>query len=381
MRLAVNKMSALSILRSIRSARGRLGARCELPVPDPSPRRRLSAATLPLRALALETPPDRRRPLHVAVPSRDARVQASFVACTVYSAGLPPRAFVEVADGVVIPCPELLFLELAPLMMSAVHALLGYELCGSYARDPADPRTGPVAFDVPPVTTVERIARFLDACHGVRGLEAARRNLDYIANNAWSPMESIASALAVMPVEELGYRLGPVRLNVRHENPDELVALGCRSSRVPDIEVDGSSIGFNYDGREHFDPDTLVSEPDDLERARAARKIRERYVDDLRRNRELAALGRVVLPVTSEDLFQEGGLDAVMLEAAAAMKALDGLALPHVHAAVRSRTLRRARQRLVWSLLPWDAAAGWAREIAERERPKAMRVIDVDLTM
>ena len=194
-------------------------------------------------------------------------------------------------------------------------------------------------------------------------------------------MESIVSALAVMPVEELGYRLGPVRLNVRHENPEELVALGCCRSRVPDIEVEGSSIGFNYDGREHFDLGMLVSEADDFERTRAAREIREKYVDDLRRNRELAALGRVVLPVTSEDLFQEGGLDAVMLEAAAAMKALDGLTLPHVRAAVRSRTLRRARQRLVWSLLPWDAAAGWAREIAERERPKAMRGIDVDLTM
>ena len=143
MRLAANKMSALSVLRSIRSTRGRLGVRCELPVPDSSPSKRLSAATLPLRALALETPPDRRHPLHVAVPSRDARVQASFAACTVYSTGLPPRAFAEVADGVVIPCPELLFLELASLMMPAVHALLGYELCGSYARDSADPRTGP----------------------------------------------------------------------------------------------------------------------------------------------------------------------------------------------------------------------------------------------
>ena len=150
------------------------------------------------------------------------------------------------------------------------------------------------------MTTVERIARFLDACHGVRGLEVARRNLAYVANNAWSPMESIVSALAVKPVEELGYRLGPVRLNVRHENPEELVALGCCRSRVPDIEVEGSSIGFNYDGREHFDLGMLVSEADDFERTRAAREIREKYVDDLRRNRELAALGCLRAPVYPE---------------------------------------------------------------------------------
>lgn len=382
MRLAVNKMSALRVLRAIRSSREPLSpARTELPEPDPSPHGRWSRARLPLERLALAEPPSEDRPLHVAVPSKASRLQGSFASCTVYSSGLPERSFVDVGDGIAIPCPELLFLELATTMSPAVHALLGYELCGSFSRAPQDPRTGPVTFGIRPVTSVEEIERFLASCRNVRGLEAARRTLDVVADNAWSPMEALLAAMVALPADELGYQLGRVRLNVRHDNAAELVAMGCRASRVPDIEVEGTSVGFNYDGREHFDLEALASAESDAERAAALGSIRQKYVDDLRRNRELAAHGLVIMPVTSEDLFAESGLDAVMLEAAGAIEALDGRDMGHVRQLLRSHTLRRARQRLVWSLLPWDAGLWWARDIMERERPRAMEVVDVELAV
>lgn len=377
MLLAVNKMTALRILRGLRSSGARLtSARTELPAPDPAPHRRWYAADLPLERLFLSEPPSPRHPLNVAVPHKGARIQASFVSCTIYAAGLPEGAFVSLGDGLLVPSPELLFLELAPLMSTAVHALLGYELCGSFSRDAADPRMGDVAFDVAPVTSVEKIGSFLESCHGVRGIRAARRSLAYVADNAWSPMEAVVATMATLPIVEYGYGLGPVRLNTRYENPAELVALGCRGSRVPDIEVVGTSVGFNYDGREHFDLSALESASSDPERIAAARSLREKYIDDLRRNRELAAQGRVILPVTTEDLFAESGLDAVMLEAVGAIERFDGVGRDLTRGSVASEPLRKGRQRLVWSLLPWDAAEGWARDIIERERPKAMRVIE-----
>lgn len=377
MLLAVNKMTALRILRGLRGSGARLAsARTELPAPDPAPHRRWYAADLPLERLFLSEPPSSRHPLNVAVPKKDARIQASFVSCTIYSSGLPEGAFVSLGDGLLIPSPELLFLELASLMSTAVHVLLGYELCGSFSRDAADPRMGDVAFDVAPVTSVEKIGSFLDICHGVRGIRAARRSLAYVADNAWSPMEAVVATMATLPVVEFGYELGPMRLNTRYENPAELVALGCRGSRVPDIEVVGTSVGFNYDGREHFDLNALEEASSDQEHRAAARSLREKYVDDLRRNRELAAQGRVILPVTTEDLFVESGLDAVMLEAARAIEHFDGTSMDYVSGSIASEPIRKGRQRLVWSLLPWDAAEGWARDIIERERPKAMRVIE-----
>lgn len=380
MRLAVNKMTALRVLRGLRSSRSRLpSARTGLVAPDPAPRRRWSASAFPLEPLGLSEPPTGRRPVDVAVPEKGARIQPSFAACTIYSSGLPEGSFVPLGNGLLIPCPELLFLELAPVMAPVVHVLLGYELCGSFSRDARDPRMGDVAFDVPPVASVESIGRFFDACHNVRGIRRARRSLAYLADNAWSPMEAVVGAMAALPVALLGYELGPVRLNARYDNPPELVALGCRASRVPDIEIAGTCAGFNYDGREHFDPGALEVARSEGDRLAAARSLREKYVDDLRRNRELAARGRIVLPVTAEDLFAESGLDAVMLEAAGVIERFDGGDMGHVRESVASAPVRRARQRLVWSLLPWGPAEGWAREIVERERPKAMRVIEEDV--
>lgn len=80
-----------------------------------------------------------------------------------------------------------------------------------------------------------------------------------------------------------------------------------------------------------------------------------KYLDDLRRNRELAALGCIILPVTKQDLFALGGLDAVMLEAAMVMDEIDGgFATAGMRAIIRPGGQQQRRQRLIWSLLPWE---------------------------
>lgn len=372
MRLAVNKLSALRVLRRLRGDRAAtLGRRCDLPSPDPSPRRRWTRGSLPLERLALSAPPSRERRLSIAVPCAEDRVQASFAACTVYSTGLPTRAFVDVGDGLAISSPELLFLELATVMSPPVHALLGLELCGTFSRDPLDPRNGDVAFGVRPVTTVRGLGEFLDACPRGRAVQAARRTLGRIGDDCWSPMEAVVATLAALPYVELGYELGGVALNVRRPNDPALVAMGCRESRVPDIEICGSRVGLNYDGHVHLDLDAVIgaAADGDLEAARSlARQVRNKYLDDLRRNRELAAGGRVILPVTSEDLFEEGGLDAVMLEAALAREALDGVPADPLRSALGIRVLTTERQQLIWSMLPWAEAERYGRALAERVR-------------
>ena len=60
-----------------------------------------------------------------------------------------------------------------------------------------------------------------------------------------------------------------------------------------------------------------------------------------------------------------------MLEAALAEESLFGTKLPELRGTIASSALRRARQRLIWSLLPWDASLRYGREIAERERAAA----------
>ena len=130
-------------------------------------------------------------------------------------------------------------------------------------------------------------------------------------------------------------------------------------------------MGFNYDGRVHLDLDAIVEAAQKGNLAAAIRDVREKYLDDLKRNRELAAMGRVILPVTSSDLFAPGGLDVVMLEAALAMEEFDGRSASHLRTLLGRPSAGSHRQQLIWSLLPWPEAQRYARELLERAPWKA----------
>lgn len=367
MRICVDKLSALRALRVYRRTGLPLPARRdELPVPNPSPHRRWTAPAIPAEPLDLAEPPNEKNPVDVLVPSAACRMQGSFVRCSSKAAGIPKRSYLDLRNGLHIPCPELLFLELASIMSTPSLALLGYELCGSYARDPQNPRMAEVVYGVEPATSVEKISAYLSKSGRRRQVLLARHALSYVADNAWSPLEAIVALLACLPAHELGYELGSVALNVRHEGATKLVELGCKGSRVPDIEIVGTCVGFNYDGHEHLDLESIRDAETQEAASDALSRVREKYLDDLRRNRELAALGKVILPVESSDLFMRGGLDAVMLEAALAIRELDGRDVSSTLAALDSASLTEARQQLAWSLLPWRKGIHHAREAQKR---------------
>ena len=83
------------------------------------------------------------------------------------------------------------------------------ELCGTFSRDPINPRLGPITYGVRPVTTVEKIERFLSAATRLRGHDQAERVLRVVRDNAWSPMETVIATMAMsrerLATEALGY--------------------------------------------------------------------------------------------------------------------------------------------------------------------------------
>ena len=85
---------------------------------------------------------------------------------------------------------------------------------------------------------------------------------------------------------------------------------------------------------------------------RVVRDVRAKAVDDIRRNRELAAAGYVVFPVIKEDLYEEGGLDRVMMQVFEALEAFGHCDMSRQRRMMNSKLLRAKRQELVWSLLP-----------------------------
>lgn len=368
MRITFDKLTALRALRVYRATGRPLPTeRTTMPAPDPSPQSRWTARVIPRGRLALGESDELDAPLDVAVPSPAQRVEASFFSCSVRSRVAGRPLFVDLGDGVFIPCPELLFYELADVMTPEAHALLAYELCGTYARDAADPRLGETTYGVAPVTSVERLSSFIEAqSHASRVTMKARLNLRRAADNAWSPMEAVVALMLRLPVHELGYEFGEVTLNRRREASPELVRAGARGSRVPDIEVTGTHVGFNYDGTGHLDLESVAEAALRGEERLAIKRVREKHRDDIRRTRELAAQGLVVFPLTAADLYAPGALDAVMLEAAMTMSELDGRSLGEMRAALVPGRLAEMRQQLIWSLLPWQSGRGHARELLRR---------------
>ena len=361
MELTFNKDTALSIIRALRSSgRGVPKARVELVAPDPAPHKRWSKQRLRelLGGHASQS-------VYIAVPAASKRIKTKGVHSTVYASPLPNGSFVRAGRGVRISSPEMLFVELAPHMTPLTHLLLGFELCGTFSRDSRDPRDGDVTFFVPPVTSVARIRTYVEHVKGLHGIEKARETLSFLSDNAWSPTEALIAAMAALPVYRMGYGCHDVRLNQR-------VTLEDGRSRVPDILFGDTQVGINYDGGEHLDLESIERaaraaerSPDKqaLQRAvsRAKSSVRNKVVDDLRRNRELGTKGYVVFPVTKEDLYQDGGLDKVMRQLYETIERFSGQSMEEQRRSLVGPLMKERRQQLVWAVMPGERGKEYLR--------------------
>lgn len=366
MNITFNKATALRITRGLRSMGVALGTPCDLIPPSPAPSRRWTRSRVSLAGLGVGE--SASETLDVVVPSRESRIQARFASNTTYLRSIPSGSFRRVGNGISITGPELLFYEMATIMAPPILSLLGYELCGAFSRSPEDPRRGEVRLGLPPATSVERISRFLHSCPDCTARATAVEALASVRDNAWSPMEATIAVMALLPPHQLGYGFRDLRLNQRVTRGADSLAGNSRGSRIPDLLFSGSRVGLNYDGRGHLNL-ASIAEAASLDGAGdAIRAVRAKYVDDIRRDRELASHGMVVLPVVAEDLFEAGGLDALMLAVAGAVGASSDLDVSPTLNAIRARGLRFARQELIWSLLPWDRGDHYVRELLRRER-------------
>ena len=263
MQLTLCGQSALRQIRAIRytsSSPTRI-VRCDLLDPDPFPRKRwnwnlmgklefpaaISCGTTSSGVGDMKT--GGRIPsgmlLNVAVPRKAERVRLGGVRNTIYSTALPRGAYIQVGHRLAVSSPELLFIELARELPLPELVMVGFECCGGFSLDPDSPGCGNAKMKVPSQSRVARLMRFACSASRIRGARRALHALKFVVDDAWSPMEAVIGTMLMLPIEEGGYGLGPCQLNRRFETPDELRAAAARSSRVPDILISGSGVGFN----------------------------------------------------------------------------------------------------------------------------------------
>ncbi|MBE6480481.1 MAG: hypothetical protein E7Z98_08260 [Olsenella sp.] len=376
MKLALSGTTALAALRMLRTRRAKAiekPARCDLPVPSHEPAKRWTRETV-LAALG----PYARSEVCVAVPEAKHRIRAKGVRCVVHARGIPKDSYIDLGDGLALPRPELLFVELGTVLSPDAHLLVGLELCGTYSLAGG--------FLLPQATTAEKIRAYLGELGRVDGMAQARAVAGRLLDNAWSPMEAGCTLLIRDRIPYLGYGLGDITLNER-VGIDE----GTARSRVPDIVFRGTKVGINYDGEGHLDLGGIVSattasvlNPESSAAARALDKamrgVREKYVDDNRRDRDLMSEGYVIFTITKEDLYEEGAFDSVMLQVMTAIERdPNGRSMRRQRRAVLNRRLARERQLRIWSLLPGKTGEE-ARARLEGQLGPQGRVADALLT-
>ena len=185
-------------------------------------------------------------PMHLSVGSAKDRRRIDGARCSVCSRTFPARSLIELDDRLWIPSPELLFLQMHDHLTELECLALGFELCGSYCR------RGTVAFEynLPAVTTPDKLRRFLDRSARVRHCKRARRTLRFVRANAASPREAQLAILLSLPFRYGGYAFSNPVLNRPINVSSVTGAYWGYDERRTDISWTGKSIAVEYDSSE-----------------------------------------------------------------------------------------------------------------------------------
>ena len=197
--------------------------------------------------------PIRRVPgskLDILVPSAGGRHACSDVRMHLCTRALPEESFRVLASGLLVASPELCFLQMCDVCGSLGRMVeLGFELCGSYAFGVDG---GTLAGSRPPLTSVARIAEYLERCPGARGRSKARSALRWVMNGSASPMETLLAMELGMPKRLGGRGFPPFALNQRLELPDEHLRRFARRSFVyVDLLFESADLCLEFDSYEH----------------------------------------------------------------------------------------------------------------------------------
>lgn len=361
MGLTLSHTSALHAMRLVRSEGVDVREMGHVALAKPTPWRGKRWTT---RAFAADTwawqVPSEKNPLHVLVGSSSRRIRLRTVNCHVSGWKLPAHAVLLLDERTSTVSPELLFLQMSDVLSLQELVMLGYELCGCFSRDANNPLDGPVTDKIAPATTVEEISRMVAIAGVHRQTVLAEQALDYIADHAVSVPEAVLATMYSLPPKELGYGMGPVTLNQRVRIGDDEDA----PSRYPDLMLGFAPVGINYDGEMHLDLAGLVAIAREAERAEGDEaawmsialaeklaKVRAKVVDDTARNRQLASRGKLVFPMTKENLYGKDNLDRFTREILQCAHALFGTDTSEYEKVLNDTSLCKERYEMLSKML------------------------------
>lgn len=174
-------------------------------------------------------------PLHLIVASPSGRHPSPRAIAHLAAHCYPYGSFFSLAPGIFCSAPELVVLQMAEYATELELLMLVDELCGHYGIQPRASK-GLVKRSTP-LTSVAKIAAFLDKMGAARCVPKLRRALERARDRSGSPQESRSThRLEFEPIRG-GYGLEVVALNdpVAVERSDALLAGMSTRIRKPDI--------------------------------------------------------------------------------------------------------------------------------------------------
>ena len=159
-------------------------------------------------------------------------------------------SFLRIDHGVIVPCPELCFLQLAQSLDLLPLIQAGCFLCATFGLDPSVPSG---LMGRTPLTSPRRIGADPERCPGHDGLTRVREALRFVCAEAASPPEVFMRLVLGLPARLGGFGLSGSVMNKRIKPSKRAKALAGRESLVPDLYLPDCKLDIEFDSNaEHL---------------------------------------------------------------------------------------------------------------------------------
>ena len=266
---------------------------------------------------------DRHNMLHLGVFDVNRKAHRKTLRTKILRRDLPSSSLIWAGRHTCFASPELIVIQLASQLSPVKLAQIIMELTGYYSLPPEasgnlETKTRRAAlvnlempktvYNLPPVTTLERIRSLAQYTRMVRARATLCAALDIALEHAASPVESTLALAFSIPVDQGGYGMEKPLLNACISVPEDKRDYLSQRHYYPDIFFASCKTDLEYESTEfHLDPITANWAPDELHAWRTHQAAKA--AADRRRARELESLGLHVIPVVWDDLLRRENLD------------------------------------------------------------------------
>ncbi len=239
MAICIGHTSALELWRA-----ARLG-RCAFPI--------ASSASFPaslsgVEARALLRPFVRagilKVPVHVIVATQNARHKVNGIAAHSMDAACASGQLCKIAEGMYVLSPLASLLHSSASMSVEQSAMLGFEMCGSYAVD-GQVKAG--FSQASAIASSVEMAAFLNTAFGGRFARSTRRVASLVLDGAASPAEAQLACRLCFPKTRGGYGLPKPAMNCRVEVRGEARKMTQKRFFVCDLLWKEAGLDVEYD--------------------------------------------------------------------------------------------------------------------------------------